>query len=132
MGAGKAECRANKFNEGLIMAIGKDINDAVDFIYTEGKKHADSKSHLNYLNNFTKALIAKMSIKFLAEGKAKSMAQAEAMAYADESYDIHIRGIEEVENTTIAVNWALTSAQERINVWRSNEASNRVMDKAAM
>jgi hypothetical protein len=73
-----------------------------------------------------------MAINFLAEGKAKSMAQAEAMAYADESYDIHIRGIEEVENTTIAVHWALTSAQERINVWRSNEASNRVMDKAVM
>jgi hypothetical protein len=109
-----------------------DINNAVDFIYTQGKIHADSKSHLNYLNNFTKALIAKMAINFLAEGKAKSMAQAEAMAYADESYDIHIRGIKEVENTTIAVHWALTSAQERINVWRSTEASNRVMDKAVM
>jgi hypothetical protein len=30
----------------------KDINDAVDFIYTHGKKYAEAKAHLSYVEEF--------------------------------------------------------------------------------
>ena len=109
----------------------KDINDAVDFLYTHGKKYAEAKAHKGYLDNYTKALIASLSIKFISEGLAKSMAQAEAMAYADQSYDVHIRGLKEAVEAEESLKWALTSAESRIDVWRSQEASNRTMDRAA-
>ncbi len=108
----------------------KDINDAVDFLFIHGKEYADAKAHKGYLDNYTKALIASLSIKFIAEGQAKSMAQAEAMAYADPAYDVHIRGLKEAVEAEESLKWQLTSAQARIDVWRSQEASNRAFDKA--
>ena len=108
----------------------KDINDAVDFLFIHGKEYADAKAHKGYLDNYTKALIASLSIKFIAEGQAKSMAQAEAMAYADPAYDVHIRGLKAAVEAEESLKWQLTSAQARIDVWRSQEASNRAFDKA--
>lgn len=113
------------------MSEQKDINEAVTFLYTHGKKYAEAKAHKGYLDNYTKALISSLSIKFIAEGKAKSMAQAEAMAYADESYDIHIRGLKEAVEAEEGLKWSLTSAEARIDVWRSQEASNRALDRGA-
>ena len=109
----------------------KDINEAVDYLYTHGKKYAEAKAHKGYLDNYTKALIASLSIKFIAEGLAKSMAQAEAMAYADPSYDVHILGLKEAVEAEEGLKWGLTSAEARIDVWRSQEASNRAMDRSA-
>ena len=109
----------------------KDINEAVDYLYTHGKKFAEAKAHKGYLDNYTKALIASLSIKFISEGQAKSMAQAEAMAYADPSYDVHIRGLREAVEAEETYRWGLVSAQARIDVWRSQEASNRAMDRSA-
>jgi hypothetical protein len=110
---------------------GTDINEAVNYLYTHGKKYAEAKAHKGYLDNYTKALISSLSIKFISEGKAKSMAQAEAMAYADESYDIHIRGLKEAVEAEEGLKWGLTSAEARIDVWRSQEASNRALDRGA-
>jgi hypothetical protein len=107
----------------------KDINDAVDFLFIHGKEYAYAKAHRGYLDNYTKTLIASLSIKFITEGLAKSMAQAEAMAYADPSYDVHIRGLKDAVENEESLKWQLTSAQARIDVWRSQEASNRAFDK---
>jgi len=109
----------------------KDINEAVDYLYTHGKQYAEAKAYKGYLDNYTKALIASLSIKFITEGLAKSMAQAEAMAYADPSYDIHIRGLRSAVEAEEGLKWGLTSAEARIDVWRSQEASNRTMDRSA-
>jgi len=108
----------------------KDINDAVDYLYTHGAKYAEAKAHKGYLENYTKTLISSLSIKFVSTQQAKSMAQAEAMAYADDSYDIHIRGLKLAVEAEEALKWGLVSAQARIDVWRSQEASNRAFDKA--
>ena len=108
----------------------KDINNAVEYLYTHGAKYAEAKAHKGYLENYTKSLIASLAIKFIAEEKAKSMTQAESMAYADESYDIHIRGLKEAVEAEEALRWGLVSAQARIDVWRSQEASNRTFDRA--
>ena len=110
----------------------KEINDAVDFLYTHGRKYAEAKAQKGYLDNYTKALIASLSIKFISEGLAKSMAQAEAMAYADPSYDVHIRGLKEAVEAEEGLKWALTSAESRIDVWRSQEASNRHVERATL
>ena len=107
----------------------KDINDAVDYLYTQGAKYAEAKAHKGYLEDYTKSLISSLSIKFISNGTAKSMAQADAMAYADDAYDIHIRGLKAAVEAEEALRWGLVSAQARIDVWRSQEASNRAFDK---
>lgn len=108
----------------------KDINAAVDYLYTHGTKYAEAKAHKGYLEDYTKSLIASLAIKFIADNKAKSMTQAESMAYADPSYEVHISGIKEAVEREESLRWGLVSAQARIDVWRSQEASNRAFDKA--
>ena len=108
----------------------KDINDAVDFLYTHGRKYAEAKAHRVYLEEYRKSLKAMCMKKALTDGKAKSAAAAEMEAYADESYIEFLKGLEAATEAEEALRWGLVSAQARIDVWRSNEASNRVMDKA--
>ncbi len=108
----------------------KDINNAVEYLYTHGAKYAEAKAYKGYLEDYTKSLIAQLAIKFISEQKAKSMTQAESMAHADESYNIHIKGLQAAVEAEEALRWGLISAQARIDVWRSQEASNRTFDRA--
>jgi len=108
----------------------KDINDAVDYLYTHGKKYAEAKSHRVYLEEFRKSQKAMLMKKAMTEGKAKTAVSAEIEAYADPSYIEVLKGLEAAVEREEEYRWGLISAQARIDVWRSNEASNRVMDRA--
>lgn len=108
----------------------KDINDAVDYLYTHGRKYAEAKSHRVYLEEFRKSQKAMLMIKAKAEGKAKSEAAAETEAYAHPTYLEVLKGLEAAVEAEETYRWGLVSAQARIDVWRSQEASNRAFDKA--
>ena len=43
-----------------------------------------------------------------------------------------VEGLEAAVEREEGLRWALISAQARIDVWRSQEASNRTMDKVTM
>jgi len=107
-----------------------EINAAVDYLYTHGKKYAEAKAHRVYLEEFRKSQKAMLMKKALADGRAKSAAVAEIEAYADSAYIEVLKGLEEATEAEETLRWGLVSAQARIDVWRSQEASNRTMDKA--
>jgi len=109
----------------------KDINDAVDFLYTHGAKFAESKAHRVYLEEFRKSQKAILMKTALSDGRAKSSAAAEMEAYADNAYVELLKALETATESEEKLRWGLVSAQARIDVWRSMEASNRVMDKAS-
>jgi len=108
----------------------KDINDAVDYLYTHGRKYAEAKAQRVYLEEFRKSQKAMLMITAKASGKAKSEAAAETEAYADPVYLEVLKGLQEAVEAEETFRWGLVSAQARIEVWRSTEASNRVMDRA--
>ena len=108
----------------------KDINDAVDFLYTHGKKYAEAKAHRVYLEEYRKSQKAMLMKKAKAEGRAKTEAAAETEAYADPAYIEVLKGLEAATEAEETLRWGLVSAQARIDVWRSQEASNRAFDKA--
>lgn len=110
----------------------KDINDAVDYLYTHGRKYAEAKAHRIYLEEFRKSQKAMLMKSSISDGRAKTSAAAEVEAYSDPSYIEVLKGIEGAVEQEETFRWGLISAQARIDVWRSNEASNRVMDKAVM
>jgi len=110
----------------------KDINDAVDYLYTHGRKYAEAKGHRVYLEEYRKSQKAMLMKRALTAGVAKTAAAAEIEAYADPAYIEVLKGIEGAVEQEETFRWGLISAQARIDVWRSNEASNRVMDKAVM
>lgn len=108
----------------------KDINAAVDYLYTHGAKYAEAKGHRVYLEEYRKSQKAMLMKAAKAEGRAKTEAAAETEAYADPAYIEVLKGLQAAVEREEELRWGLVSAQARIDVWRSNEASNRVMDKA--
>lgn len=110
----------------------KDINDAVTYLYTHGAKFAEAKAHRVYLEEYRKSQKAMLMKKAIAEKRATSSAAAEMEAYADPAYVEVLKGIEAATEDEEALRWALVSAQARIDVWRSQEASNRAFDKAVV
>lgn len=107
----------------------KEINDAVDYIYTHGQKYAQAKAELTYMEEYRKTLKSKLMKEALANG-CKSAATAEMEAYADVAYEAHLEALKEAVAQAEGLRWGLVSAQARVEVWRSLEASNRVMDRA--
>ncbi len=107
----------------------KDINDAVDYLYVHGRKYAEAKAHRVYLEEFRKSQKAMLMKKALSDGRAKSAAVAEIEAYADPAYVEILKGLEAATEAEESLRWGLVSAQARIDVWRSTEASNRAFDK---
>lgn len=106
----------------------KDINDAVDHIYTHGLKFAEAKAHLTYMEEFRKSKKA-MLMKTAMENGCKSVASAEMEAYADMEYIEQLKALRTAVENAEGLRWGLVAAQARIDVWRSLEASNRVFDK---
>ena len=109
-----------------------DINDAVNYLYTHGRKYAQAKAHRTFLEEYRKSQKAMLMKSAITEGRAKTAAAAEIEAYSDPSYVEMLKGLQEAVEQEETYRWGLISAQARIDVWRSNEASNRVMDRAVM
>ena len=107
----------------------KDINDAVDYLYTHGRKFAEARSHRVFLEEYRKSQKAMLMKSALSDGRAKSAAVAEIEAYADPAYIEVLKGLEAAVEAEETYRWGLVSAQARIDVWRSQEASNRAFDK---
>ena len=108
----------------------KDINAAVDYLYTHGAKYAEAKGHRVYLEEYRKSQKAMLMKSAIADGRAKTSVAAEVEAYAAPEYVEVLKGLQAAVEREEELRWGLVSAQARIDVWRSNEASNRVMDKA--
>ena len=108
----------------------KDINDAVDYLYTHGRKYAEARAHRVYLEEYRKSQKAMLMKAALSDGRAKSAAVAEIEAYADPVFIEVLYGLESAVEAEETYRWGLISAQARIDVWRSTEASNRAFDKA--
>jgi len=53
----------------------KDINDAVDYLYTHGRKYAQAKAHRVYLEEYRKSQKAMLMKAALSDGRAKPRQQ---------------------------------------------------------
>jgi hypothetical protein len=106
----------------------KDINDAVDYIYSHGQKYAKAKGELTYLEEFRKSKKAMLMKTAMANG-VKTAAAAEVEAYADVEYVELLKGIAAAAEAAEGLRWGLVAAQARVDVWRSLEASNRGVDR---
>ena len=109
-----------------------EINDAVDFIYKQGAKYAEAKGHRVYLEEYRKSQKAMLMKAAMADGRAKTAAAAEVEAYADPTYVEVLKGLQAAVEREEALRWGLISAQARIEVYRTQSANDRAMDKATM
>jgi hypothetical protein len=100
---------------------------AVEYIMKHSADFAKAKAERVYIENY---LRSKKSI-LMSKSSAKSVAAAEVDAYADPEYIGLLEGLKEAVETEEKLKWMLTSAQLKVEIWRSQEATNRAIDTNA-
>jgi hypothetical protein len=99
---------------------------SIDFMIKNAEAYAKAKAEVTYLDQFRKS---KKAILF-ANAIGNTIADKESYAYSHPEYLAVLDGLKEAVEKAESLRWMLVAAQARIDVWRSQEASNRGMDRA--
>jgi len=102
-----------------------DPHKSIDFIFKHSKEYAQAKAEVTYLEEFRKS---KKAILF-SQAIGNTVADRENQAYAHPDYQELLKGLQAAVERAEELRWKLIAAQARIDCWRSQEASNRVMDR---
>ena len=104
---------------------------AVDYMVAKAGEYAKAKSDRIYCEEYRKSLKSLLMKDALADGHQAANAQ-EREAYASEEYIRHLKALREAVEIEENLRWMLIAAEARISVWRSQEASNRVVEKMTL
>lgn len=107
-----------------------DPNRAIDFILANSGKYAKAKSQRVFLEEWRKTKKALLMKDALSKGIEAANAQ-EREAYAHPEYQELLKGLAEAIETEETLKWNLEAARMRCDIWRTQEATNRTIDKAA-
>jgi len=102
-----------------------DPNSAIDFMIKNSEAYANAKAQVVYLTEYrktVKALGFQRSLK-------NTMAEKEADAYTTVEYKTCVEGLKEAVAEAERLRWMLVAAQARVDVYRTQEASNRNIDR---
>jgi hypothetical protein len=105
-----------------------DPHDAVDYIIKHARQFADAKAQRVYLEEFRKskkALLMKQSIE-------SALGAQERDAYAHAEYVELLKGLKEAVAIEEKLRWDLIAAQARIEIFRTESANNRMIDRSTM
>lgn len=102
-----------------------DPHEAINYMIKNAKAYAQAKAEVTYLEEFRKS---KKAILF-SQAIGNTVADRENQAYAHPEYQALLKGLQAAVEAAEELRWKLIAAQARIDVWRSQEASNRTMDR---
>ena len=111
-----------------------DPNAAVDFMIAKSAEYAQAEANKVYMEELRKTIKAEemKNAEAYGNGEYKTAAMQEREAYASPRYKEHLLALKQAVEERERLRWLLIAAQERIAVWRSQEASNRHVDKATL
>jgi len=104
---------------------------AVDFMVAKAGEYAQAEANKIYMEEMRKTIKAEMMIEAEALGH-KTAAMQEREAYASERYKHHLDVLRTAVEERERLRWMLIAAQARIEVWRSQNASNRNIERATL
>lgn len=99
---------------------------AIDFMIKNAAAYAKAKADVTYLSEYRKT---KKALCFQA-AMGNTIADKEAAAYANPEYIEVLEGLREAVERAESLRWKLIAAQARIDVFRTQEASNRAIDRS--
>lgn len=102
-----------------------DPNKAVDFLLANAGKYAKAKAERVHIEEFRKSKKALL----MGQCSEKAVSAREQYAYSHPEYIALLDGLKvswEVEET---LKWQQIAAQLRVEIWRSQEASNRTQER---
>lgn len=109
------------------MSDGIDPNKAIDFLLNNAGKFSKAKADRIYLEEFRKSKKALL----MNQCQEKTVNAREQYAYSHPEYVQLLDGLRAAVEVEEDLKWHLISAQLRVDVYRTQEASNRGMDRAA-
>jgi hypothetical protein len=98
---------------------------AIEFILEQAPKYAEAKSQRIYLEEFRKTKKALLMKDAMARGIDSAVAQ-EREAYAHYEYQELLLGLQAAIEKEETLKWKLTAAQMKSDIWRSEQASERL------
>lgn len=103
-------------------------HDAINYIYHNGPEFAKAKGELAELETF------KNSLKSIMMKKANetSLGGQEREAYASQEYQDLCKAIGAATEKAEALRWKLESAKMRFEAWRTEQASNRQIERLTL
>jgi hypothetical protein len=101
-------------------------HEAINFMIKNAKAYAEAKANVTYLEQYRKS---KKALLF-ASALGNTIADKEAYAYSHPEYIELLDGLKEAVAEAERLRWMLVAAQARIDVFRTQEASNRHIDRA--
>jgi hypothetical protein len=103
-----------------------DANDAVDYIYTNAPLYAQAKANRVYLEEFRKSKKALL----MNESDATAATAREQYAYSHPDYQALITGLKAAVEVEETLKWRMEAAKIRTELWRTESANNRTIDRA--
>jgi hypothetical protein len=106
-----------------------DPNLAVDFLLKNANLFSKAKSERIYLEEFRKSKKALLMQEAFLAG-VDTMAGQERDAYARSEYRELLEGLKAAVEVEESLKWKMTAAQLRVEIWRTTQANNRLIDKS--
>jgi hypothetical protein len=103
----------------------KDPHSAVDYILKHAKQFADARAQRVYLEEFRKSKKALL----MQLNTAQPISAQERDAYAHPEYLELLEGLKQAVAIEEKLRWDLIAAQARIEIFRTESANNRLLDK---
>ena len=103
---------------------------AIDFIVKNAPRYGKAKGHRIQIEEFRKSKKALLMKDALKQGFEAANAQ-EREAYADPEYVELISGLAAAVEEEETLKWQMEAARMRVDVWRTEQANNRFVDKVA-
>jgi hypothetical protein len=103
-------------------------NKVVEFLLRNAGKYAKAKAQRIYLDEFRRSKRALLMQDAELHGYETSAAQ-ERQAYSHPEYQQLLEGLKEAITVEETLRWQLIAAQIKVDIWRTEQANNRFIDK---
>jgi hypothetical protein len=98
---------------------------AIEFILEQAPRFAEAKAQRVYIENFLRTKKSLLMKEAMAKGIDSGVAQ-EREAYAHPEYQELLLGLQVATEREEALKWKLIAAQMKTDIWRSEQASERL------
>ena len=102
-----------------------DPNKAVDYIIANSTKYAEAKANRVYIEEFRKSKKALL----MNQCDESTVNAREQFAYSHPEYIQLLEGLKVAVGIEESLKWQMEAARLRIEIWRTQEASNRSTDR---
>lgn len=106
--------------------MNKKPEDAIEFIYKNAPLYANAKASRVQLEEFRKS---KKAILF-QQAPSGSIADRENYAYSHQDYIALLDGLKNAVEDEETLRWQIEAARLSIEIWRTQQANNRMIDSS--